>query len=149
MKPPEVLTRDRLLATYEVRPTLAKLRSTLLGMGGILLVTALLLLGLIKAGTDADGVYGRGSMPVPRQVTAGAAGAVACFTGHWQGVLTTHLALCSAQDCFLSVYGVPACGLHNWPTHLYAVTMLLCVLTCVLAHALLCLLQMACCMASA
>lgn len=70
VKPPEVLTRDRLLATYEVRPTLAKLRSTLLGMGGILLVTALLLLGLIKAGTDADGVYGRGSMPVPRQVTA-------------------------------------------------------------------------------
>jgi hypothetical protein len=71
VKPPEVLTRDRLLATYEVRPTLAKLRSTLLGMGGILLVTAVLLFGLIKAGTDEDGVYGRGSRPVPRQVTAG------------------------------------------------------------------------------
>lgn len=71
VKPPEVLTRDRLLATYEVRPTLAKLRSTLLGMGGILLVTAVLLFGLIRAGTDEDGVYGRGARPVPRQVTAG------------------------------------------------------------------------------
>jgi hypothetical protein len=73
VKPPEVLTRDRLLATYEVRPTLAKLRSTLLSMGGILLVTSVLLFGLIRAGTDEDGVYGRGARPVPRQVTAGAA----------------------------------------------------------------------------
>jgi hypothetical protein len=84
VKPPEVLTRDRLLATYEVRPTLAKLRSTLLGMGGILLVTAVLLFGLIRAGTDEDGVYGRGARPVPRQVTAGGAGFLLGYPAvHW------------------------------------------------------------------
>jgi hypothetical protein len=58
VKPPEVLTRDRLLCTYEVRPVLAKVRRTLLGMGVILLAISVLLLGLIKAGTDEDGVYG-------------------------------------------------------------------------------------------
>lgn len=58
VKPPEVLTRDRLLAAYEVRPVLAKLRSTLVGMGCILLATSVLLFGLIRAGTDEDGVYG-------------------------------------------------------------------------------------------
>eukprot|EP00775_Hariotina_reticulata_P003658 gene3658-3919_t len=70
VKPPEVLTRDRLLCTYEVRPVLAKVRRTLLGMGVVLLAISVLLLGLIKAGTDEDGVYGRGARPVPRQVTA-------------------------------------------------------------------------------
>jgi hypothetical protein len=58
VKPPEVLTRDRLLGTYEVKPVLAKLRRTLLGAGGMLLVVSVLLFGLIKAGTDEDGVYG-------------------------------------------------------------------------------------------
>lgn len=58
MKPPEILTRDRLLAAYEVRPVLAKVRSTLLGMAGILLTTSVVLFGLIQGGTDADGVYG-------------------------------------------------------------------------------------------
>ena len=59
VKPPEVLTRDRLLGTYEVKPVLAKLRRTLLGAGGMLVVVSVLLFGLIKAGTDEDGVYGR------------------------------------------------------------------------------------------
>lgn len=37
---------------------LSKLRSTLVGSAGVLLATAVLLFGLIKAGSDADGMYG-------------------------------------------------------------------------------------------
>eukprot|EP00879_Flechtneria_rotunda_P001984 GHRR01002159.1.p2 GENE.GHRR01002159.1~~GHRR01002159.1.p2 ORF type:complete len:166 (+),score=64.15 GHRR01002159.1:755-1252(+) len=70
VKPPEVLTRDRLLASYEVRPVLAKARRTLVGMGTILLTASVVLYGLMQAGTDTDGDYGRGARPVPRQVTA-------------------------------------------------------------------------------
>ncbi|KXZ50815.1 hypothetical protein GPECTOR_15g501 [Gonium pectorale] len=70
VKPPEVLMRDRLLGTYEVKPVLAKLRSTLLGSAGVLLASAVLLFGLIRAGSDADGMYGRGAARVPRQVLA-------------------------------------------------------------------------------
>ncbi|PNW83618.1 hypothetical protein CHLRE_05g237050v5 [Chlamydomonas reinhardtii] len=68
VKPPEVLMRDRLLGTYEVKPVLSKLRSTLVGSAGVLLATAVLLFGLIKAGSDADGMYGRGAARVPRQI---------------------------------------------------------------------------------
>lgn len=70
VKPPEVLMRDRLLGTYEVKPALQKLRSTLLGSGLALLATAVVLFGLIKAGSDADGMYGRGAARAPRQITA-------------------------------------------------------------------------------
>ncbi|GBF89149.1 DUF1230 family protein [Raphidocelis subcapitata] len=70
VKPPEVLGRDRLLGTYEVRPALAKLRSTMVGAAALLVVCSILLSGLIRAGSDEDGVYGRGSMRTPRQVTA-------------------------------------------------------------------------------
>jgi hypothetical protein len=59
VKPPAVLARDRLLGAYEVRPTLAKLRRTLLGCGALLLGCSVLLLVLIRAGSDADGMYGR------------------------------------------------------------------------------------------
>lgn len=59
VKPPEVLMRDRLLGTYEVKPVLGKLKNTLLGAGGLLLTCAVLLFGVIKAGTDADGMYGK------------------------------------------------------------------------------------------
>lgn len=59
VKPPAVLARDRLLGAYEVRPTLAKLRRTLLGCGALLLGCAVVLLALIKTGSDADGMYGR------------------------------------------------------------------------------------------
>lgn len=55
MKPPEVLARDRLLATYESRPVLAKLRKTLLGAGGMLLASSLLLAGLVKLGPEDAG----------------------------------------------------------------------------------------------
>ncbi|KAG2496446.1 hypothetical protein HYH03_005670 [Edaphochlamys debaryana] len=68
VKPPEVLMRDRLLGTYEVRPVLAKLRTTLLGSAAALLASSVVLYGLIKAGSDADGFYGRGAARVPRQV---------------------------------------------------------------------------------
>jgi hypothetical protein len=58
VKPPEVLTRDRLLSSYQVKPVLAKLRQTLLGAGVVLLTSAVLLAGLIQTGTDEYGVYG-------------------------------------------------------------------------------------------
>jgi hypothetical protein len=58
VKPPEVLTRDRLLGTYEVKPTLARLKATLLGTGSSLLVSAVLLIGLINSQADADGMFG-------------------------------------------------------------------------------------------
>jgi hypothetical protein len=58
VKPPEVLTRDRLLASYQVRPVLDKLRRTLLGAGVILLTSSVLLGGLLQSGTDEYGVYG-------------------------------------------------------------------------------------------
>lgn len=58
VKPPEVLTRDRLLASYQVKPVLTKLRQTLLGAGVVLLTSAVLLTGLIQTGSE-DGVYGK------------------------------------------------------------------------------------------
>lgn len=61
VKPPEVLTRDRLLGMYEVKPVMAKLRSTLIGSGSMLLVCAVILSGIISATSDDDGVYGRGA----------------------------------------------------------------------------------------
>lgn len=64
----EVLTRDRLLGMYETKPVLQKLRVTLIGSGALLLLTATLLFGLIKADTDSDGMYGRGAARGPRQV---------------------------------------------------------------------------------
>lgn len=59
VKPPEVLTRDRLLGMYEVKPILARLKVTLLGAGTTLMATAAALAVLIGAGADSDGVYGK------------------------------------------------------------------------------------------
>ncbi len=53
-----MLTRDRLLGTYEVKPTLARLKTTLLGTGGVLLLSSSLLFGLIGSKADGDGMYG-------------------------------------------------------------------------------------------
>ena len=61
VKPPEVLTRDRLLGMYETKPVLQKLRVTLVGSGAVLVTSAVLLLGIIRAEADADGMYGRAS----------------------------------------------------------------------------------------
>jgi hypothetical protein len=58
VKPPEVLTRDRLLGMYEVKPILARLKVTLLAAGSTLMGTAAALAVLISAGADSDGVYG-------------------------------------------------------------------------------------------
>ena len=58
IKPPEVLTRDRLLGTYEVKPTLARLKTTLLGTGAVLLFSSSVLFGLIRSQADGDGMYG-------------------------------------------------------------------------------------------
>lgn len=70
VKPPEVLTRDRLLGMYEVKPALARLRTTLLASGAALTLSAVLLFGLIRAGADGDGVYGRGAARPPRALTS-------------------------------------------------------------------------------
>ena len=70
VKPPEILTRDRLLGAYEVRPVMARLRRTLQGTGVALLATALALTVAIKGGADSDGVYGRGASRLqPARVT--------------------------------------------------------------------------------
>ncbi len=58
VKPPEVLTRDRLLGMYEVKPALSRLKTTLLGTGGVLLLSGSILFGIIASSADADGVYG-------------------------------------------------------------------------------------------
>lgn len=64
VKPPEILARDRLLGTYEVRPVIAKLRTTLQGTGALLLGSAVALAISISAVSDSDGVYGRGAARV-------------------------------------------------------------------------------------
>lgn len=69
VKPPEILTRDRLLGAYEVRPVMARLRRTLQGTGVALLATAVALTISIRSGSDADGVYGRGAARGPTRVT--------------------------------------------------------------------------------
>jgi hypothetical protein len=74
VKPPAVLARDRLLGAYEVRPTLAKLRRTLLGCGALLLGCSVVLLGLIRAGSDADGMYGRSAARPGTELQRRAAG---------------------------------------------------------------------------
>lgn len=69
----QVLARDRLLGTYEVTPVMRKLRKTMLGTGAGLLISAVLLVGTIRASTDDDGMYGRGAAvkrgPMPTTVT--------------------------------------------------------------------------------
>ena len=59
VKPPEVLARDRLLGTYEVKPTLERLKATLLGAAGGLLTSAVLLLGSFAAEADASALPGQ------------------------------------------------------------------------------------------
>jgi hypothetical protein len=68
VKPPEVLTRDRLLGMYETKPVLQKLRVTLVGSGAMLVTSAVLLLGIIRAEADEDGMYGRASFRSRNQV---------------------------------------------------------------------------------
>lgn len=47
VKTPQVLMRDRLMSNYTVKPALARLKSTLLGLGGAL-VTSMLLLSVLQ-----------------------------------------------------------------------------------------------------
>ena len=42
----------------QVQPVLQRLKTTLTGSGAALLMSSVLLFGLIRAGTDADGMYG-------------------------------------------------------------------------------------------
>lgn len=64
VKPPEVLTRDRLLGMYEVKPVLSKLRTTLLGSGAALMACVLVLATVLAVDTPpAD------QAPAPRKYT--------------------------------------------------------------------------------
>lgn len=66
VKPPEILARDRLVGTYEARPVLARLRTTLQGTGIALIATAVTLSGVTN-GPGSDRVrYGDG----PVQITS-------------------------------------------------------------------------------
>lgn len=42
----------------QVKPILARLKTTLAGSTAALVLSAGLLVGLVQAGTDADGIYG-------------------------------------------------------------------------------------------
>eukprot|EP00887_Chlorella_sp_A99_P004946 scaffold4.g4946.t1 len=54
VKPPEVLTRDRLIGTYEVKPVLARLRTTLQLTGGALVATTAALVLLLASQPEAE-----------------------------------------------------------------------------------------------
>ena len=45
--------------SLQVKPILARLKTTLAGSTAALVLSAGLLVGLVQAGTDADGIYGR------------------------------------------------------------------------------------------
>jgi hypothetical protein len=64
VKPPEVLARDRLLGSYEVKPRLARLKRTLVGTGSGLVLCLALLTGLSRFGAQADAIITRN----PRQI---------------------------------------------------------------------------------
>ncbi|KAK9810770.1 hypothetical protein WJX73_006093 [Symbiochloris irregularis] len=66
VKPPEVLARDRLLGTYEVKPTLERLKTTLLATGGGLLLSGVLLVASITA--TKDDLYSKAAA-IPRAVS--------------------------------------------------------------------------------
>jgi hypothetical protein len=61
VKPPEILARDRLLAAYEVRPAVTRLRTTLGATGAALAAIALALVVTLAGGGDVADAYG-GSM---------------------------------------------------------------------------------------
>ncbi len=47
------------LVVLQVKPTLQRLKGTLLGSGTALVLTAGVLFGLVTSGADADGMYGK------------------------------------------------------------------------------------------
>ena len=53
----------------QVQPVLQRLKTTLTGSGAALLMSSVLLFGLIRAGTDADGMYGELALPMPQVAT--------------------------------------------------------------------------------
>lgn len=65
VKPPEILTRDRLLSIYQVKPVLAKLRQTLIASAGALVFSTLVLAGVVQFNGPLDS----GKIRKPREVT--------------------------------------------------------------------------------
>lgn len=55
---------ERFTMCGQVKPILARLKTTLTGSGLALLVSAVLLVGLIRNGADSDGQYGALLMPI-------------------------------------------------------------------------------------
>eukprot|EP00270_Netrium_digitus_P004274 TRINITY_DN1523_c0_g1_i1.p1 TRINITY_DN1523_c0_g1~~TRINITY_DN1523_c0_g1_i1.p1 ORF type:complete len:346 (+),score=42.05 TRINITY_DN1523_c0_g1_i1:121-1158(+) len=74
VKTPELLARDRLLASYRVKPLLDRLKSTLIGLGVSLAATSLLLVFLPSKPPLAEPPYGR--MYIPREAAASLPGYV-------------------------------------------------------------------------
>ncbi|KAI8469570.1 MAG: hypothetical protein J3K34DRAFT_423233 [Monoraphidium minutum] len=54
VKPPEVLARDRLAVAYQIRPAIARLKRTLLGLGGALATSVILLAALPPPGAQSS-----------------------------------------------------------------------------------------------
>lgn len=63
VKTPEVLMRDRLLGTYTVKPTLARLQTTMVSLAGIMATSAVLLAAL--PAPDAKSVVPREGLGLP------------------------------------------------------------------------------------
>ncbi len=59
VKPPEILARDRLVGTYEVKPVLERLKRTLLLTGGALLATSAALVAVNSVAVDEGEGEGR------------------------------------------------------------------------------------------
>jgi hypothetical protein len=57
VKTPQVLMRDRLMSNYTVKPALARLKRTLLGLGGALVTSMLLLAVMPPPPVNSAGYY--------------------------------------------------------------------------------------------
>jgi len=68
VKSPEVLARDRLLGNYKVKPTLARLKTTMLGTAGILVLSSLVLGGVL---TFEPEEFKDARAPVPKVTSDG------------------------------------------------------------------------------
>lgn len=108
VKPPEVLARDRLLGSYEVKPVLRRLKGVLLGTGGALAGLIVLLNATTGEAVQAAGQAAR-QVPQPRVATA--TGAIFSPQVSELYELMEDDAAAAAETAELEQYGVPAyCG---------------------------------------
>jgi hypothetical protein len=65
-----VIVNTTACSCAQVQPVLQRLKTTLTGSGAALLMSSVLLFGLIRAGTDADGMYGKLPLVLPQGASA-------------------------------------------------------------------------------